>query len=68
MKKKIGQLLVMVLFLLPSYGADIVLQNGVGGYLGCSDAFISNGTKDVPQGDKNFSDQTKIICDFEHRL
>lgn len=68
MKIILGIFFIVTVFFSTGYGADIVLQNGLNGYSGCLDAFITNGTKDVPQGDMNFGDQTKLSCDFEHRL
>jgi hypothetical protein len=68
MKNIFGLFFVITVLFSSGYAGDIVLQNGLNGYSGCSDAFITNGTKDVPQGAMNFGDQKKLSCDFEHRL
>ena len=68
MKRMVGVIFVVTVLFSTVYAADIVLQNGLSGYSGCSDSYITNGTNLAPQGDLNLSDQAKLSCDFEHRL
>ncbi len=59
---------MLILFSSSLYAVDIVLQNGTGGYSGCDDAFIKNGTADVPTVNNNYGHLKQLNCEYEHRM
>ena len=54
MSKKLLSLLTAVLFNTAfAFSTEVILQNGLDGYAGCKDSYITEGSKEANYGDEN---------------
>ena len=66
-KKLIAIGFIINAFSFITVGDELVLQNGLNGYVGCVDAHISTG-QELGSVNSNFGSGQTIICGYHHRL